>query len=294
MNGGKSNDSKATVVRRTVSLEPLHCELLMGYESEVPDFARRLTVRHRHCVWWHILSGTVSVRTVDESVPDRAEAGAGATIFIAPGTLRVHRFSPDARLVSVHFSVEAADGRPLFPALPLILWPPGDAADAMVDAARRLVGRIGAGRGRAGDLRTRGELYLFAAALLRALESKGVAVDDGAAADLRLEAVLADLRRDPRAGPLPYVRWTQLTGLGRSQLDRLCRRHCGESLRARRDGILMSRLERQLAADSRDIKALAYDHGFVDASHLTRWFRSQSGATPGAFRRALAGRDFGE
>lgn len=267
----------------------VECQILMAYEGEVPGFARRLSVRHRHCVWWHILSGTVSVMTVGEAAPDRVVAEKGATVFIAPGGLREHRFSAGARVVSVHFAVDAADGRPLFPALPLIVWPPGEGADGAAQAARRLVQCLRAAHGGspADALRAQAQLYGFAAAVLDALETTGIDPADRASADPRLETVFADLARAPRAGPLPIARWARLTGLGRSQLDRLCRQYCGESLRARRDAILVARLERALAADTRGIKALAYEHGFIDASHLTRWFRAQSGTTPGAFRRSV-------
>ncbi|MCC5807721.1 MAG: helix-turn-helix transcriptional regulator [Opitutales bacterium] len=263
----------------------------MSYNRQVPAFARCLTVRHSHCVWWHILCGSVSVDTVGGTLSGGLRARPGTSLCMAPGEVRTHVFTPDARVISVHFSVETPDGRSLFRGRDPVVWQPGGAADDVAAAGGRLANAVKVGRGGvpADGLRIRGQLYLFAAALFNALEATGTVAVAETAADSRLQAVQADLSRAPRAGPLPYERWTRLTGLSRSQLDRLCRRHCAESLRTRRDAVLMARLERALAADSRDIKALAYDHGFVDASHLTRWFRRQSGTTPGAFRQSLRG-----
>lgn len=274
--------------RRARSTLPVQCYLFLFYDGEVPEFARRLTVRHRHCVWWHILSGNVSVWTPGAAVSGHVDGEAGTTLFIAQGASRHHRFSPDARILSLHFAADDAEGRPLASTLPVIVWPAGGAAP-MVAAAKKVAAAMRTGQGQqlSAAFAVRGALHLFVAALLEALEEKGVEVSGHLPPDPRLEAVLSDLRENPRAGPLPFGRWSRLTGLGRSQLDRLCRSFCGESLRVRRDGILMARLERALAADARDIKALAYEHGFVDASHLTRWFRRQSGTTPGAFRRSL-------
>ena len=98
--------------------------------------------------------------------------------------------------------------------------------------------------------------------------------------DTRLDVVLDQLAGRARAGPLPFVAWKQMTGLGRQQLDRLACLHLGCRLREHRDKVLLAEVHHRLAADHSSIKLHAFELGFVDTAHFCRWVKRQSGLSP--------------
>ena len=163
----------------------------------------------------------------------------------------------------------------------------------MVAAARRVVGcnRGGSGtdrlpRGAVERLALHGATELFVAEVLEWAEEAGIGAERAPSIDPRLGRVLADLEAGVRAGPLPFGRWRDQTGLGRVQLERIARRELGTSLRARRDERLLAAIRTSLARGGESLKETAARLGFFDSAHFTRWVRRHAGCPP----RELRGR----
>lgn len=87
-------------------------------------------------------------------------------------------------------------------------------------------------------------------------------------------------------GVLDYARLRETVGLSRSQIDRLCKSKLGMTPRQWCERRSLSQAEQWLRAGRLSVKQIAYELGFVDGSHFSRWFRRQTGQSPTAYRGA--------
>ncbi len=245
-----------------------------------------------HYVWWRINRGVCHLRTEQESFTLRE----GEWVMIPAGIWRIQRFEPDNEIISIHFSCHWPSGIPALKTQGLLRGVTGTVPGLEACASRIcdvLDAHVRPNRRNLMDysptlpdlLLFRSELPRFIAMLLGYAAREGGVLQRFQCEDPRLEHVLLDLRGSPRAGPLPYERWQRLTGLGRSHLERLARRHLGTGLHALRDRLLLLSAYRQLTGEpSLLVKQVAEELGFVDSSHFCRWFRQKTGQSPAAFR----------
>ena len=88
---------------------------------------------------------------------------------------------------------------------------------------------------------------------------------------------------DPAALRLPLATIARHVGYHPDYLNRALKQACGLTLGEMRDEVRM-RLSRQLLASTAPIATVAEGVGFDDPNYFARWFKSQAGRTPSAWR----------
>lgn len=265
------------------AFEHLQIEPVMAYRGLVPDWAWDLQVTNPFYTFWLVERGRVTV----EWSGGKRVVPEGRAIFLPPGLRRRQKIVAGTRLVSISFWAGWEDGRVLLQFDDPLGAGPG-ILRRLCPAARRVTSAVreNSPRTKSGDY-SPGEWLVFHAALERFVAEILAWVVPGKGrlsllrtGDARLDVVMRDLGSSLCAGPLPMDRWTHLTGLSRVQLDRLAQRWLGESLRRRRDELLLGEIRRALSHGRESLKELAARLGFVDASHFTRWVKTQTGRNP--------------
>ncbi|MEK7413746.1 MAG: AraC family transcriptional regulator [Planctomycetota bacterium] len=227
-----------------------------------------------HSVWF-ILNGSADVRRGRKTW----HAGPGSGLAMPVNWRRFQSFSADARLVSLGLRVAWPDGQPLLEQdAPVLLNNPE--LQTLATRAVALTSDQGSGW-----MRARSALYAYAAAWLDELLSAGARLRAAGCGDARLDRARRILCAHPELGPLPYTQLTAASGLSRTQLDRQFRTVIGATPLKIRDRAVLARARELLADPALKLSAVAHQLGATDASHLVKWFRRQTGHTPGEERR---------
>ena len=260
----------------------IQVEPVFAYRGAVAKWASDLEARNPYFSFWFLEAGRVRIDW-DGGVCRVPE---GRAVLIPAGLHRHHRFSPDARLLSLSFRTWWENGRTL-----LHFQKPAVASPAagrpLSAAARRAIGlsrSAGTDPSPAGRLAFHGALELFVAEILRWATGAGLLSGESRPADPRLSLVIQSLDARIQAGPLPFAEWKRETGLSRVHIERIARRELGRSLRVHRDELLLSEVRRTLAHGNESLKETAARFGFFDAAHFTRWIRKQTGRNPSDLR----------
>ncbi len=239
---------------------------------------------------WHLRRGSVRIDAGGTTL----RATAGDWVYCDPYLMRTQRFSDDAHLVSVRFSVAwrgTFHFQPLAP--PHVRREPDP---ALLDASLALVGVVegeggiegeGEGDGAAPtllqDCRVQAALHHWLALWHERRETyspiRPVTHDDP-----MINRIVAVLSEHRGVGVLDYQRLRRVVGLSRSQIDRLCKARLGMTPRRWCERRSLAQAEQWLREGGLSIKEIAYRLGFVDGSHFARWFRQQTGQAPTAYR----------
>lgn len=91
----------------------------------------------------------------------------------------------------------------------------------------------------------------------------------------------------------PVAFYASRIGISATHLNRLARTHLGASVQRLLDRKLTSEARRQLVFTAAPAKAIAFSLGFSDPGYFSRFFRKQTGRTPGAYRAAKGSRSAG-
>lgn len=270
---------------------------IIVYRGPVSADTRHLTARRPYYSYWHVLRGQAELRIGE----GHWTAGPGEWLLAPAGPVRRHDFTDDAEILSVSFDARWAGSLPILRlAAPLSgtgaehprLLARAEAVCSAVEAARERSVRE-AGRHSPQSvtytleqgLALRYQLERFVAEVLRITLAQGGAIASPDGEDARLAAVLEQLRAQLRAGPLDYPGFSRLTGLSRTQIDRLAMAQLHMSLRHHRDLLLLGEAHRLLTAEAAPVKRVALDLGFVDSAHFCRWLRQHTGHSPLSLRR---------
>ena len=95
---------------------------------------------------------------------------------------------------------------------------------------------------------------------------------------------LSDLIDTHLAQHPPLAFYAQKLGISPTHLNRLSRLHFGESVQALVDRKLVSAARRELMFSPFPAKAVAFALGFSDPAYFNRFFRKNTGTTPGRYR----------
>lgn len=82
----------------------------------------------------------------------------------------------------------------------------------------------------------------------------------------------------------PVRFYAEMLGLSEAQLNRVCRAGTGRSVQALLNARLIETATRDLVFTPSSVQTIAYSLGFSDPAYFNRFFRKQTGKTPGAFR----------
>ncbi len=239
--------------------------------------------------WWWIESGSVTVTTRNEAL----SVTAGQWVLIPSGLWREQRFSHETRIISVNFLAHwrkhlpvLRHSRPILgtkETVPGLLETAGEITETPKEEASFPPGPAPSVTQ---TLELTGALYRFVGKLFAYAVTQGAIINTLPSTDSRIERVIRDIHSDLRAGPLPFARWQKQTGLGRTQLERLARRHLHRSLHTYRDELLTTAVCRALTTQHLMVKQAAETYGFVDTAHFCRWLRAQIGQSPASLQRS--------
>ncbi len=277
---------------KTISLPAyarIRVEPLITYSGEVPEWALNLERKNPFFTFWFLQCGqlTISWRGQKRVLKPRE------SVLIPCSLQRRHVFVKGSQILSLSFSAQWPDGRPLL-SFRSPLFADGNMAADLCKAARQSVQAIqnrklaisGGALNPDQWLEVRSVLDRAVAFLMSWAHQQGAVWNRSETGDVRLDKVLADLAERPQAGPLPFDRWKSECGLSRVHLDRLAVQHLGETLQERRNALLMGEIRRSLAEGHESLKQLAARLGFHDAPHFTRWVKSQTGKPPSHLQKA--------
>ena len=119
--------------------------------------------------------------------------------------------------------------------------------------------------------------------LARLWQPSARTMTDDAGQDLRFDRLAAAVDVHFREGrPLSY--YAGLVGLSPSQANRLARRSCGLTVQGMIARRLIEAARRELVFTPTPVAVIAETLGFADPAYFNRFFRRQTGKTPGAFR----------
>ena len=82
----------------------------------------------------------------------------------------------------------------------------------------------------------------------------------------------------------PIAFYAARLGISPTHLNRLCRLHFGESVRAMIDRKFVSAAKRELVFSRHPAQSVAFSLGFSDPAYFNRFFRKNTGMTPGRYR----------
>lgn len=102
--------------------------------------------------------------------------------------------------------------------------------------------------------------------------------------DAQRIAVLFDLIGAHFREHRPVTFYAEMLGLSEAHLNRVCRAGTGRSVQALLNARLVEAATRDLIFTPSSVQAIAYALGFSDPAYFNRFFRKQTGKTPGMFR----------
>ena len=239
--------------------------------------------------WWDISSGSARVTAARGTVTARS----GEWMLIPHGVPRHQVLEKGTLLTSLNFRALWPNGKPVLELIDPITGPRHAKLTKLARSVCRIIEEAKGDRcARLIDreislfawLKLRGLLLLFVNELFLCALLNGGMLCEPSSGDSRLDVILSDLRRDLRAGPLPYEAWHASLDLGRSQIDRLARQHLDRGLKAVRDSFLEVEIRHHLALGTLSAKELAARYHFADGAHFSRWVLRMTGSSPKALR----------
>ncbi|EKF20742.1 helix-turn-helix domain-containing protein [Nitratireductor pacificus] len=269
----------------------LHCETL-SVRSGLHNWEIAV---HRHSALFQIFWVTEGRGTLVSGGGADRDFAAPCVLFIPSGAAHGFRFAEGSEglvttVLADRLSLPAAADRTLsaFVAETRII-PLGDAAAEEGARLDDLFWRIHAENAR----RDVGRDLLLDALVVEAIVwlarasrrlmpgGRGAATRDGARMQA-LETLIAAHFREHR----PVGFYAGRVGVSVAQLNRLARREAGASVSQLVSRRLLEAARRDLIFTPTPVQAIAYSLGFQDPAYFNRFFRRQTGMTPGGYREA--------
>jgi AraC-like DNA-binding protein len=272
----------------------LRTELLWIYDGPVALESRQIVADHRHGYWvWLIRSGTATVEMNGTSW--HAKAGQW---LISPHGITKQIFSPDARILSLHFRCEWPTGESLFAERGAIILESKEFArlEKSATSLRVLVNRHFPRvrldftlhpSGYSVFLRLQQRFFQWLLDFSETLAKKGYHLAQTGKCDERLLRVAQCLHEANLGNPYPSTQLQRETGLGRAHLDRLYLKEFGVTTREYWERLREESAIRKIESTSLSIKEIGYQLGFKQASHFTKWFLHRTRQTPKTYRQAI-------
>lgn len=263
----------------------LHCESIPE-RSRLHDWEIR---PHRHAAFFQILyisNGN------GEALMNRAyrRFDAPAAIFVPPGAVHGFRFSPDISGLVVTVLRDRLDrltagdrNLAAFARTPHLLADADDVAPRAVDALARIAAELA---GHALGRWTMLDALVTAALIEFARAGATHAGQTPPAGDLdrgRMEALGALIGAHFREHR-PVGFYADRLGISAAHLNRIARRATGRSVSRLLTLRLVEEARRDLVFTFLPAQSIALSLGFSDPAYFSRFFRKQTGLTPGAFR----------
>jgi AraC-like DNA-binding protein len=288
--GGKADGLAAP---RFHDWNTVRCRLLWCYRNTPTTITGSFETMN--FILWHLLEGEVEVTSSGPPL----RAGQGSWMVLVPGLgRRTQSFSPDARIISLHFSAETGPARWEGPSATVL---PDDpelmaAAEALEQFTHKRHprgvtpgGPILAIESYEEQIEAQEKTWGFWRRFAQLL----------AAADIVLRA--PDLTHPVMARSMALIEswplateWnrhaiSQVVGVSASQLDRIWRHTCGQTPFQYWSHRRLLYACSQLQGMERGVKEIAYDLGFAHLSQFSNWFRRQQHTSPRTYRETFSG-----
>ncbi len=270
----------------------LRYELLRVYEGQPGEPHREQPDALVSVQAWLLRQGRVKVVTAS----GRAEAGAGQWLFTT-SQKTAHHFTDDAALLSLAMRAQWSDDRLLFrhdP--PVVLW-----ASAYQELERAVLPlmkfyqpnlrqRLAWMSQSPCDLPTfvdyRARMQRLLRTYVKVMQAEGVAMTQPRPMDPRVLNAVREIDRHVAGEPFNEANLAHRVGLSASQLHRLFVAQLGMTAFAYYDWRRHQHAQQLLGHTDQPIKAIAYQLGFRQPSHFTRWFSKKQGRSPRSYRAA--------
>ena len=269
----------------------LRTELLWIYEGPIAAGSMRELQDHSHGYWvWLIRKGSASLEMGKRVW--KAEAGQW---IVSPQGHTVQEFSPDVRILSVHFRCQWPTGENLFAGKDAVVWNAKQfprlekSARALSQLVHRHFPRVRLDLTEQQIdypvfLKFQQRFFQWLTDFHGAMTQMGRSLAHAGTSDERLMKAAQTLHEAPLGEPFPAVQLQRETGLGRAHLDRLYWKEFGVTTREYWERLRQDVATRKLESTGLSIKEIGYELGFKQASHFTKWFFNRLGKTPKAFR----------
>ena len=269
----------------------IHCETI----PERTQLHNWEISQHRHDSFFQIFCLTAGHGEIAEEERTRL-LRAPCAIFVPPGSVHGFRFSRDIDgLVATALgdrlrSIAAADRQmAAFTAQTRIVALADGDPDAAyaLDCISRLHGELrGGGAGRMLMLEPLMTAALVSLARIDAAPAGGEGGDANRERTERLATLLAAHFREQR----PVGFYADAMGMSAAHLNRVSRAATGLSVQGLLALHIVEAARRDLVFTPTPVQAIAYSLGFSDPAYFNRFFRRQTGMTPGDFRMAQRAR----
>jgi AraC family transcriptional activator of pobA len=246
--------------------------------------------QHRHDSFFQIFCLTAGHGEISEAGQTRTLA-APCAIFIPPAAVHGFHFSRDIDGLVVTAlgdrlrSIAAADRQvAAFAAETRIVSLGPEDADALyaVDCIRRLHAELNGHA--AGRMLMLEPLMIAAVVSLPRVDAAPAGTDASAGAQRERMEKLATLMAAHLREQRPVGFYADALGVSPTHLNRLTRAATGLSIQGLLTLQIIEAARRDLVFTPTPVQAIAYSLGFADPAYFNRFFRKQTGMTPGAFR----------
>jgi len=270
----------------------LRTELIWIYNGHVAPETRNITAEHSTGFWvWLLKEGSVVVKK-----PGQTWSAKTGQWLMMPSGRAVQSFSANAKILSVHFLCQWPTGENYYDTTLARVWD-GANYPALERSALKLHALVArqfphVRTDFSQQITTYETFMLFQKYFSEWLShfSRAWTRIDGPLTrsnhtDDRLLRALQILNQTPLSDPFPQASLLAQSGLGRSQLDRLALRDTGVTIREYWECLREQAACHSLSMGSMPVKEIAYQLGFKQPSHFTKWLARRTGDTPQIFRQ---------
>jgi len=270
----------------------LHSELFWVYDGPEQGCGQVIHADHRHGYWlWLIRKGNVTLQSGNAVLT--AKQGQW---MLSPHAETTQQFSRGAQILSIHFQSQWPTGENLFAGEQGMVWAASrtPSLEKTVSSVRQLARRHFPGArldyfhrtaGHVLFMRMQSRFALFLAEFSQAMQELGRNFYYPDACDERLLQVLERLQEGPLRGSFPWDLAMKETCLSRRHIDRLLFEYSGMTAHSYWDTLKAGAAVRLLETTDFSIKETAYQLGFKQASHFTKWFQLKTGRSPKSHRQ---------
>jgi len=254
------------------------------YNGAVPrQFWRQGNYSGVAYVNWFIQKGRVTLKSEGQTLRARE----GDWVFTDPLTMKSHNFTPNAQILSLHFSVNW-NRLPYFPPLQKPFLYRGESCELMAEAAREFISfwesHLRAAEESPSVEAVRGRLMYNWLALWHEVRNDRPGTIS-LPANRRILKLIDCLSQKVGVTPVDYAALRQVVGLSQAQINRIFRESTGLTPKQWKDTLCLKSAEELLLESDLSIKEIAGKLKFVDTSHFVKWFRGRMNQTPSRWRK---------
>ncbi len=268
--------------------QDLDSQLIWIYEGAPARMSGRF--ENKFLSAWLITAGHLHI-----GQPHSRLIKAGNWVF-APQKHQLRVFSPDAKIISIKFTLRWPDGRMLFE-MPHALEAEAKDHPALEQSARALLHHVESHKIQPNQLLRQQSLsfqaYLqikqhfhnWLLAYMDSMQSIGPALSISRREDERMLKAQNLLNTHPLDQRLDLQKIAHQIGLSFGHADALFHANHGLTMRSYVDQRRLRAAQHRLKETNQPIKEIAYALGFKDATAYTHWFKKKTGKSPTQYRQ---------